>query len=135
MNPSQIVKVARREYLTRVRSKAFIIMTVLIPLLMGGYIFVMPLLFTSSGTDELRIAVLDAGTGLAPDLGGHLADIERPRVEVAEQAAVPDDSEGVRQPYTDDDPGRPPRRLPRAHPPTPSSGRAAATTPARPGTP
>ena len=101
MSPSQIVKVARREYLTRVRSKAFILMTVLIPLLMGGYIVVMPLLFASPGIDELRIAVLDAETGIAPDLGEHLAAIERPRVEVAEQAAVPEDSASVRQPFTD----------------------------------
>ena len=101
MNPSQIVKVARREYLTRVRSKAFIVMTVMIPVLMGGYIFIMPVLFTSSGTDELRIAVVDAETGLAPALADHLAAIEQPRVDVAEQAVVPDDSESVRQPYTE----------------------------------
>ena len=101
MNPSQIAKVARREYLTRVRSKAFILMTVMIPILMGGYIFIMPVLFTSSGTDELRIAVVDAGTGLAPALAGQLAAIEQPRIEVAEQAVVPDDSESVRQPYTE----------------------------------
>ena len=101
MNPSQIVKVARREYLTRVRSKAFIVMTVMIPVLMGGYIFIMPVLFTSSGTDELRIAVVDAETGLAPALADHLAAMEQPRVDVAEQAVVPDDSESVRQPYTE----------------------------------
>ena len=101
MSPSQIAKVARREYLTRVRSKAFILMTVMIPILMGGYIFIMPVLFTSSGTDELRIAVVDAGTGLAPALAGQLAAIEQPRIDVAEQAVVPDDSEGVRQPYTE----------------------------------
>jgi len=101
VNPSQIVKVARREYLTRVRSKAFIFMTVLIPLLMGGYMFLMPLLFASPGIDELRIAVVDANTGLAEDLGEHLAAIERPRVEVAEQAAVPEDSESVRRPFTE----------------------------------
>ena len=101
MNPSQIVKIARREYLARVRSRAFIFMTVLIPLLMGGYMFLMPLVFTSSGVDELRIAVVDVETGLAPALGEHLAAIERPRVEVTEQTAVPTDSEEVRQPYTD----------------------------------
>ena len=101
MNPSQIVKVARREYLTRVRSKAFIFMTVLIPLLMGGYMFLMPLLLASPGIDELRIAVVDANTGLADDLGEHLAAIERPRVEVAEQATVPEDSESVRRPFTE----------------------------------
>lgn len=101
MSPSQIAKVARREYLARVRSRAFIVMTAMIPLLMGGYIVVMPLIFTSSGVDELRIAVLDAGTGLAPAVGEHLAAAERPRVDVTEQAAVADDSERERQPFTE----------------------------------
>lgn len=101
MNPSQIGRVARREYLARVRSRAFILTTVMIPVLMGGYIVVMPLIFTSSGVDELRIAVVDAETGLAPALGEHLAAIERPRVDVAEQAAVADDSERERQPFTE----------------------------------
>ena len=101
MSLSQIAKVARREYLTRVRSKAFIFMTVLIPLLMGGYMFLMPLLLASPGIDELRIAVVDANTGLAADLGEHLAAIERPRVDVAEQATVTQDSESARQPFTD----------------------------------
>lgn len=101
MNPSQIGRVARREYLARVRSRAFILMTVMIPVLMGGYIVVMPLIFTSSGVDELRIAVVDAETGLAPALGEHLAAVERPRVDVIEQAAVADDSERERQPFTE----------------------------------
>ena len=101
MNPSQIGKVARREYLARVRSRAFILTTVMIPVLMGGYIVVMPLIFTSSGVDELRIAVVDAETGLAPALGEHLAAVEQPRVDVAEQAAVADDSERERQPFTE----------------------------------
>ena len=34
-----ILLVARREYLERVRARSFAIMTVLIPLLMGGLIF------------------------------------------------------------------------------------------------
>ena len=101
MNPSQVVKVARREYLARVRSRAFIFMTVMIPLLMGGYMFLMPLLFTSSGVEELRIAVVDVNTGFGPALGEQLAAIERPRLDVTEQAALPDDSESARQPYTD----------------------------------
>ena len=101
MNPSQIAKIARREYVARVRSRAFIFMTVMIPLLMGGYMFIMPLLFTSSGVDELRIAVVDVETGLAPALGEHLAAIERPRLDVTEQAVLPNDSESARRPYTE----------------------------------
>lgn len=101
MSPTQIAKVARREYLTRVRSRAFIIMTVMIPVLMGGYVVAMPIIFTSSGVEALRIAVLDAETGLAPAVGEHLAAIERPRVDVAEQALVTEDSEETRRPFTE----------------------------------
>lgn len=101
MSPTQIAKVARREYLTRVRSRAFIIMTVMIPVLMGGYIVAMPIIFTSSGVEALRIAVLDAETGLAPAVGEHLAAIERPQVDVAEQALVTEDSEEARRPFTE----------------------------------
>ena len=101
MSPTQIAKVARREYLTRVRSRAFIIMTVMIPVLMGGYVVAMPMIFTSSGVEALRIAVLDAETGLAPAVGEHLAAIERPRVDVAEQAQVTEDSEEARRPFTE----------------------------------
>ena len=89
MNPSQVIKIARREYLARVRSRAFILMTVMIPLLMGGYMFFMPLLMGSSGVEELRVAVVDVDTGFGPALGEHLEAIERPRIEVTEQAVLP----------------------------------------------
>jgi len=51
--------VIRREYLERVRSKAFIIGTIVGPILMGG-IMVLPMLVASRGGDLLRVAVLDA---------------------------------------------------------------------------
>ena len=96
-----LTQVARREYLAQVRSRVFIIMTVMVPAIMATYMFILPLLFSSSGTDVIRVAVIDAGTGLGPALGDHLAAIERPRVDVAEQVVVPDGSERSRAPYTD----------------------------------
>lgn len=58
MNLNKAFLIIKREYLTRVRKKSFIIMTILGPLLMGGVI-VVPY-FVSSVTDERRtIAVLD----------------------------------------------------------------------------
>lgn len=53
--------VVRREYLERVRTKGFVIGTVLGPLLMGGMMIV-PALAARSGGKPLRVAVLD-GTG------------------------------------------------------------------------
>ena len=101
MNLTQVVKIARREYLARVRSRAFILMTLLVPAFMAAYMFVFPLIFSSTGTDELRLAVLDTGTGLADALVDHLAEIERPRIEVTERTEVPDDSEMTRAPFSD----------------------------------
>jgi ABC-2 type transport system permease protein len=84
---AQVFRIARREYLARIRNKAFVIMTVLVPAFLGLYMFSAPLLVRSANTD-LRLAILDAGT----DLGGALADqlraVERPRVVVAETAVV-----------------------------------------------
>jgi ABC-2 type transport system permease protein len=51
--------VVRREYLERVRSKAFLIGTIVGPILMGG-IMVLPVLIAGRGGDLLRVAVLDA---------------------------------------------------------------------------
>ena len=53
--------VVKREYLERVRTKGFVIGTVLGPLLMGGMMIV-PALAARSGSKPLRVAVLD-GTG------------------------------------------------------------------------
>ena len=75
MNLSQVVKIARREYLARVRSRAFIIMTTMVPVFMAGYMFVFPLILSTTGTEELRLAVLDTGTGLADALVDRLAEI------------------------------------------------------------
>ena len=54
--------VIRREYIERVRSKAFLIGTIVGPILMGGLMF-LPILMAERGGEALRVAVLDA-TGL-----------------------------------------------------------------------
>jgi ABC-2 type transport system permease protein len=55
--------VIRREYLERVRSKAFIIGTIVGPVLMGGIMLLPILIAEKGGGDSLRVAVLD-GTGV-----------------------------------------------------------------------
>ncbi len=54
--------VVRREFLERVRSKWFIVSTVMGPLLMLAFIAV-PIIMASRGTGERMVAVLDAGSG------------------------------------------------------------------------
>jgi ABC-2 type transport system permease protein len=87
VSAAQILKVARREYLARIRNRAFIVMTVLVPVLLGGYIFSVPLL-TRSRTSNLRLAVLDTGAGLGGALAERLRAIERPHIVVSETASV-----------------------------------------------
>jgi ABC-type Na+ efflux pump permease subunit len=55
----KLFKVARREYLDRVRRKSFVIGTILGPLLMGGMIVVPGLLFEHSPESRMSMAVID----------------------------------------------------------------------------
>ncbi len=57
--------VIKREYLTRVRSKGFIIGTILSPLVMSSFIFIPVLLGRSGGQDKYQIAVLDQNNDAA----------------------------------------------------------------------
>jgi hypothetical protein len=60
------------EYLERVRSKAFIIATVLGPVLMGG-LMVIPALVAGKGGKPLRLSILDdSGTLAAPSAADRL---------------------------------------------------------------
>jgi ABC-2 type transport system permease protein len=55
---SKIPIIIRREYTTRVRSRVFLIVTFLMPLILGGFTFV-PLLIFKYGGDVDKIAVID----------------------------------------------------------------------------
>lgn len=59
--------VARREYLERVRAKSFVVMTVLIPALMGGVLFAMSFMTRSMGSGR-HIAVVTSNAQFARDL-------------------------------------------------------------------
>ncbi len=98
----QVYKVARREYIARVRNKAFIFMTILVPAFLGIYIFVLPLLLSGTGTEQLDIAVVDAKTGLAEELSERLAAITEPRINIVETVEVENDSEEERRRFNDE---------------------------------
>ncbi len=55
---SKILLIIQREYLTRVRKKSFIIMTILGPLLMAG-IMIVPVWLAMQKQDKLSIEVID----------------------------------------------------------------------------
>jgi len=96
MSGAQVLKIARREYLARVRSRAFIVMTVAIPALLGFYMFSIPLL-TRTRNVEQRFAILDAGTGLADPVAERVRAIERPRITIDQVVQVGARNGDVRQ--------------------------------------
>ena len=62
MSPTLVFKIARREFLARVRQGVHRD-DVLVPSFLGVYMFAMPMI-TRSRSVDLRVAILDAGTGL-----------------------------------------------------------------------
>ncbi|VAW15326.1 ABC transporter, permease protein [hydrothermal vent metagenome] len=67
MNKS--ILILKREYLTRVKKKSFIILTLLVPLLMAGMMFLIVSLSVSDDTQERTIAVYDESTLFLGQLG------------------------------------------------------------------
>jgi ABC-2 type transport system permease protein len=63
--------IAHREYTERVRTRGFMITTVMIPLIMGGFI-VGSLFLGSKGVADIHIAVVSSDTQLALDLQAEL---------------------------------------------------------------
>jgi ABC-2 type transport system permease protein len=61
---NKISIIIKREYMTRVRKKSFIIMTILAPLLMAAIIIVPTLLMVNQDKDFKKIAVIEEGTDL-----------------------------------------------------------------------
>ncbi|MCB2379749.1 ABC transporter permease [Hymenobacter sp. BT635] len=59
--------IAQREYLTRVRKKSFLIMTLIAPLIMAGFIIV-PLMLSQVSESKKVVAVADAGNIFAGEL-------------------------------------------------------------------
>ena len=85
MNKSLII--LRREYLTRIKKKSFIIMTILIPFLMIGFIALTTWLETRESTNERTIAVYDEAEIFESKIAGseytHIQFIEKEKFELA----------------------------------------------------
>ncbi|HUV37380.1 MAG TPA: ABC transporter permease [Patescibacteria group bacterium] len=70
----KLLKVARREYLERVKKKSFLIGTILGPILMGGMILVPGLIFRYSPERQEHIAIVDLSQSLYDGLEEALVD-------------------------------------------------------------
>lgn len=87
MSPTQVMNIARREYLARVRNKAFLFTTLLVPGLIAIN-FSLGRLLERADIDELRVAVVDQGTGLADGVIENLGEVEQFQVSVTERRTV-----------------------------------------------
>jgi len=63
-NMNKIAIIIKREYLTRVRKKSFIIMTILAPLLMAGFVILIPLIMLSGDKELKKIAIIEERTSI-----------------------------------------------------------------------
>ncbi len=73
MNKTLIV--AKREYLQRVRTKGFVIFTVLLPAIIGGYIFFIVAVVSKAGANaKAHLAVVDLSHQVFPALRHELSD-------------------------------------------------------------
>ncbi|HWZ01108.1 MAG TPA: ABC transporter permease [Edaphobacter sp.] len=79
--------VAKREYLERIRAKSFLIMTILIPLLMGGLVFGAALANGRSGSN-LHIAVVTQDPRFGADLKSELENTKHADRDSARQGAT-----------------------------------------------
>jgi ABC-2 type transport system permease protein len=75
MSMHNIWLVAKREYLERIRAKSFLIMTILIPLLMGGLVFGAALANGRAGNLHIAVVTLDPKFGA--DLKSELENTKR----------------------------------------------------------
>src|ERR1700744_6656 len=73
--------IARREYLERIRAKSFMVMTLLIPLLMGGILFGAALVNGHSGSMN-HVAVVADDPQFAADFGTELSGKDQAKVAV-----------------------------------------------------
>jgi ABC-2 type transport system permease protein len=86
--------VIKREYLTRVRTKAFIFSTILIPVLLAGYIALVVAISTRNASSTLKIAIVDESGGLAQAISANLKEklsSGQPAVQVIETLEKPGD--------------------------------------------
>jgi ABC-2 type transport system permease protein len=77
--------IARREYVERIRTRGFIVTTVMIPLIMGGFIFGSVFLGSNANADR-HIAVVSTDVQLALDLQTELEKQQQQKDQTAAEA-------------------------------------------------
>ncbi len=81
MSATQVINIARREFIAKVRSKWFIIGTLLVPFFMSMWVFI-PNLLARADVEQLRIVVADVGTGSGSQIADRLREIDDFTLEI-----------------------------------------------------
>jgi ABC-type Na+ efflux pump permease subunit len=96
----KVLLIIKREYLTRVRAKGFMIGTVIVPLIGVGSILLVVFLVGHTATQTSRIVILDnsgqLGAAIVRGLDGKLAD-GRPQFTVEEIVSRPASPDALQQ--------------------------------------
>jgi ABC-2 type transport system permease protein len=96
--------IVKREYISRVKTKGFVIGTLIVPLLGVGFIFLIVFLVGRQSNQVTRIGILDNAGGIAPsiktNLQTKLAD-GRPRFNVVESIERPASPDAVQRELRD----------------------------------
>src|ERR1017187_9569761 len=82
-----VLLIARREYRERIRTRGFLITTIMIPLIMAGFIFGSVFLGSKAPSD-VQIAVVSSDTQLALDLQTELERRQQQQDDSAAQTQV-----------------------------------------------
>ena len=101
----KVFLIARREYLERVRARSFMIMTILIPLFMGGAFYSRMIVTRGNGSEPSHVSVVTQDTQFGMDLQSELESSRRGtpmKVDVISPPA-PDTREVLNQELKDKD--------------------------------
>jgi ABC-2 type transport system permease protein len=92
--------IIKREYITRVKTKGFVIGTVIVPLLGIGTTFLIVFLVTHQSSAAMRIAIVDEFGGIAPSVASGLhtrLSNGQPQFNVVESIERPADPDAVQK--------------------------------------
>ncbi len=92
--------IIKREYITRVKTKGFVIGTVVVPLLGVGVTFLIVFLVTHQSSAAMRLAIVDNAGGVAPSVVSGLdtrLSNGQPRFNIVESMERPADPDAVQK--------------------------------------
>jgi len=90
--------IIKREYITRVKTKGFVIGTLIVPLLGIGFTFLIVFLVGHQSSQAMRLAIVDETGGIAPSVAGQLQtrmSEGKPQFSIADTIEKPADPDAT----------------------------------------